>query len=67
MFLLLRQQTVEKPRMAYRGKLGTNEVTGQLEPQYPKWKHNCRVYLISMPLVILCVSFAVVTMFYYFR
>lgn len=62
----LGMKTVEKPRMAYRGKLGTNEVTGQLEPQYPKWKHNCRVYLISMPLVILCVSFAVVTMFYYF-
>lgn len=62
----LGMKTVEKPRMAFRGKMGRNPVTEEMEPQYPSWKRNLRIYLVSTPIVFLCCGFAVACMFYYF-
>ncbi|XP_002129502.2 anoctamin-10-like [Ciona intestinalis] len=56
----------EEPRTGYRGPLGLNEVTQRQEPTYPSWKRNIRVYLITCPVVLLCVALAVCLMFYYF-
>lgn len=49
----------EIPRPDYYGKLGRDPVTGKLTPQYPQWKTMCQFYLISMPVILLAMVFAV--------
>jgi len=63
----LGMKTVEKPRMAFRGDLGKNPVTNELEPQYESWKRNLRICFISLPIVFICNMLAIATMFYYFN
>ena len=42
------------PRANYRGELVIDSVTGQLEPYYPRWKTLVKLYLVSVPIVIVC-------------
>lgn len=51
--------THESPRPDYYGTLGTDPITGKLTPQYPLWKTQLQVYLISIPVILLCIIGAV--------
>ena len=53
--------------MAFRGDLGVNPVTRELEPQYECWKRNLRIMFVSLPIVFACNLLAVAAMFYYFK
>ena len=44
----------EEARPSYYGDMGTNPVTGKVEPVYPKWKRLVRFYFVSVPSVIFC-------------
>ena len=57
----------EEARPQYYGDLGYNKVTGRLEPKYPKWKRVMKFYFVSLPVVIVCLCIAFVTMLFYFR
>ena len=42
-------------------------MTGRLEPHYPAWKRNLFRYLVSLPIICLCLSVVFVTMLYIFQ
>ncbi|XDV53126.1 hypothetical protein PO909_021708 [Leuciscus waleckii] len=41
----------QEPRPGFHGELGTNPVTGRLEPLFPDWKRRLRMGLVSVPVV----------------
>ncbi|XP_048013946.1 anoctamin-10 [Megalobrama amblycephala] len=41
----------QEPRPGFHGELGTNPVTGRLEPLFPEWKRRLRMGLVSVPVV----------------
>lgn len=45
---------LDTPRSGYYGKITRDPVTGRLQPQYPMWKTYATMYLISLPLIIIC-------------
>ncbi|XP_069157510.1 anoctamin-10 isoform X2 [Procambarus clarkii] len=49
-----RQYLLEAPRSNFRGTMKQNPITGRFEPTYPLWKTRFKLYLISAPLVGLC-------------
>ncbi|XP_063229785.1 anoctamin-10 isoform X3 [Bacillus rossius redtenbacheri] len=46
--------SLDEPRPNYHGTMGIDAVTGRLQPQFPRWKTNVRMYCISFPIVFLC-------------
>ncbi|KAF5303166.1 hypothetical protein FQA39_LY10079 [Lamprigera yunnana] len=50
--------SLDEPRANFRGKLGIDEVSKKLQPQYPRWRTNFKMYCISFPIVILCLVLA---------
>ncbi|XP_062856918.1 anoctamin-10 isoform X2 [Trichomycterus rosablanca] len=56
-----------EPRPEFHGELGTNPVTGRLEPLFPDWKRQLRVGLGSLPVVgvFLCLVVLGMVGFYY--
>ena len=62
----IKSEQFEEARAAYHGELGVNQVTGRLEPKYPKWKRQLKFYCVSLPIVILCLKVAFVVMLIYF-
>ncbi|XP_056307554.1 anoctamin-10 [Danio aesculapii] len=40
-----------EPRPGFHGEIGTNPVTGRLEPLFPDWKRKMRMGLVSVPVV----------------
>lgn len=51
--------TLELPRPDYYGKLSKDPITGKLAPQYPIWKTQLQVYLVSVPVILMCTIAAV--------
>lgn len=47
--------------------LGHNPVTGRAEPIYPTSKRHLRVYLVSLPFVLLCLYLSLYIMMIYFQ
>ncbi|XP_056106826.1 anoctamin-10 isoform X2 [Rhinichthys klamathensis goyatoka] len=41
----------QEPRPGFHGEVGTNPVTGRLEPLFPDWKRRLRMGLVSVPVV----------------
>ncbi len=62
----IRSEPFEEARPAYHGTLGVNQVTGRLEPRYPKWKRAVKFYCVSVPVVLACLSVAFLVMLWYF-
>ncbi|XP_055891535.1 anoctamin-10-like isoform X2 [Biomphalaria glabrata] len=56
----------EEPRADYYGVISRNPVTGQLEPEYPKWKRVLKFYLVSIPIITFCLTIAFLLMLAYF-
>jgi len=44
--------TQKLPRANYKGHLLVDPVTAQLQPHYPRWKTLGKLYLVSLPIVI---------------
>ncbi|CAJ1061386.1 anoctamin-10 [Xyrichtys novacula] len=64
---LSRKKAFEEPRPAFHGVLGLNPVTGREEPVYPTVKRQLRVYLVSVPFVLLCLYLSLYIMMIYFQ
>lgn len=63
----LGEMKFEAARAEYYGSLGTNAITGRLEPKYPKRKRVAKFYGGSVPVVASCLLVAVMIMLVYFR
>ncbi|CAI5663459.1 unnamed protein product [Oreochromis niloticus] len=63
---LCRKKAFEEPRPGFHGVLGHNPVTGRAEPIYPTSKRHLRVYLVSLPFVLLCLYLSLYVMMIYF-
>ncbi|XP_040020148.2 anoctamin-10 isoform X1 [Gasterosteus aculeatus] len=63
---LSRKKAFEEPRPGFHGVLGFNPVTGRQEPLYPNAKRQLRVYLVSLPFVLLCLYLSLYVMMIYF-
>ncbi|XP_060778034.1 anoctamin-10 isoform X1 [Neoarius graeffei] len=64
---LSRKKAFEEPRPGFHGVLGFNPVTGREEPTYSNTKRQLRIYLVSVPFVLLCLYIALHVMMIYFR
>ncbi|GLV46184.1 Abnormal X segregation [Carabus blaptoides fortunei] len=54
--------SLDEPRPNYHGQMGRDPVSGKIQPQYPRWKTNVKMYLISIPIVFVCMCGAFVIM-----
>lgn len=63
---LCRKKAFEEPRPGFHGVLGVNPVTGRAEPLYPNFKRQLRIYLVSVPFVLLCLYGSLYVMAIYF-
>ncbi|TNN32879.1 Anoctamin-10 [Liparis tanakae] len=63
---LSRKKAFEEPRPGFHGVLGFNPVTGREEPLYPNTKRHLRIYLVSLPFVLLCLYLSLYIMMIYF-
>ncbi|XP_051548088.1 anoctamin-10-like isoform X2 [Myxocyprinus asiaticus] len=59
----------QEPRPGFHGELGTNPVTGKLEPLFPDWKRKLRIGLVSVPVVGVFLGLVLMGMagFYFFE
>ncbi|KAM8846713.1 anoctamin-10 [Synchiropus picturatus] len=64
---LCRKKAFEEPRPGFHGVLGFNPVTGREEPQYPNTKRQLRIYLVSLPFVLICLYLSLFVMMVYFQ
>ncbi|XP_046893486.1 anoctamin-10 isoform X2 [Hypomesus transpacificus] len=64
---LSRKKAFEEPRPGFHGPLGFNPVTGREEPLYPNTKRLLRIYLVSLPFVLLCLYMSLYVMMIYFQ
>uniref|UniRef100_H3BXL9 Anoctamin n=1 Tax=Tetraodon nigroviridis TaxID=99883 RepID=H3BXL9_TETNG len=64
---LSRKKAFEEPRPGFHGVLGLNPVTGRQEPLYPNAKRQLRIYLVSLPFVLLCLYLSLYVMMIYFQ
>ncbi|XP_061737597.1 anoctamin-10 [Nerophis ophidion] len=64
---LSRKKVFEEPRPGFHGILGFNPVTGREEPLYPNYKRQLRVYLVSLPFVLLSLYVSLFVMMIYFQ
>lgn len=62
-----RKKAFEEPRPGFHGVLGLNPVTGREEPLYPNAKRQLRIYLVSLPFVLLCLYLSLYVMMIYFQ
>ncbi|XP_059479643.1 anoctamin-8 isoform X1 [Neocloeon triangulifer] len=58
-----RDELLVEPRPLFTGTLEKSPVTGRLEPHYPAWKRHVFRYLISIPIIALCLAVVFVVMF----
>ena len=56
---------LEKPRAEYRGQPRVSPITGLVEPYYPTWRRRLKIYLVSYPLLLLSLVFAIIAMTIY--
>ncbi|KAG1650239.1 Anoctamin-10 [Nymphon striatum] len=55
--------SVPEPRPNYYGDMAIDVVTGRHQCHYPAWKRLCKVYLVSVPTVMLSLIIAAFMMF----
>ncbi|XP_034099300.1 anoctamin-8 isoform X2 [Drosophila albomicans] len=61
-------ELLEPPRPLYKGPLEENNVTGRLEPkEAPAWQRRAFRYLVSFPVIGLCLCLVFVVMFLMLR
>ncbi|KAJ8354198.1 hypothetical protein SKAU_G00217650 [Synaphobranchus kaupii] len=63
---LSRKKAFEEPRPGFHGTLGLNPVTGREEPVFPYARRQLRMYLVSVPFVLLCLYLSLHVMMVYF-
>lgn len=50
--------SLDEPRPSFQGVMELDSITGRYFPQYPRWKTNVKMYCVSIPIVLLCLSVA---------
>ena len=60
-----RQEQREIPRIAFKGDIGVNKVTGKLEPIYPHWKRLVLLYCVSSPIIAVLIMLSSMSMMHY--
>lgn len=58
--------SLDEPRANFRGKLGTDPVTGKVLPQSPRLLTNLKMYCVSFPIVFVCLFGGFVIMLWSF-
>ncbi|CAF0837646.1 unnamed protein product [Rotaria sp. Silwood1] len=58
-------ETFERPRSLYYGDPRLSPITNKEEPHYPSWKHILKKYLVSYPLMIVCLALSLTMYFTY--
>ncbi|XP_043241381.1 anoctamin-10-like isoform X3 [Amphibalanus amphitrite] len=48
------QMSFLEPRANHRGEMVRDEITGRYMPYYPRWKTLLKLYLVSIPVVVVC-------------
>lgn len=56
----------EEPRAQFYGVLGTDPITGRLQPQYPSLKRHLKLYGVSVPVMLVALVVAWYAMLLYF-
>ncbi|XP_074651882.1 anoctamin-8-like [Tubulanus polymorphus] len=56
-----------EPRPLFKGQLKVSPVSGRQEPYYPPWKRNLFRYLVSMPIIIICLMIVFASMLLIFQ
>ncbi|PSN51037.1 hypothetical protein C0J52_15420 [Blattella germanica] len=59
-----RDELLIEPRPLFTGTLEISPVTGQLEPTYPAWKRNVFRYLVSLPIIFMCLLVVFIIMIF---
>ncbi|CAF1211313.1 unnamed protein product [Adineta ricciae] len=59
-------QIFERPRSLYHGDLQLSPITNQKERRYPKWKRTLKKYLVTYPIVMLCLALSLWIYFAYY-
>ncbi|CAF0826099.1 unnamed protein product [Didymodactylos carnosus] len=60
-------QIFERPRPLYHGPLVRSPITNKLERRYPPWKRQLKKYLITYPVIMICLSISLTIYFTYYR
>jgi len=50
--------SIDIPRADFDGVLGLDPITGKMTPQYPYWKTLQQIYLVSVPVIGVCLLVA---------
>lgn len=50
---------LDTPRPDYYGELKRDPITGKITPQYPMWKTMMQIYFVTVPVMFVCLSFAI--------
>lgn len=45
--------SLDEPRPNFHGQMGTDPVTGRIQPQYPRWKTNTKVTVLFIKLLFM--------------
>ncbi|XP_052758038.1 LOW QUALITY PROTEIN: anoctamin-8-like [Galleria mellonella] len=62
-----RDELLVEPRPLFQGEMGTSPVTGRPEPQYAAWRRRAWRHLVSLPVMLLCLSVAAAATFGFLR
>ncbi|XP_077271289.1 anoctamin 8 white walker isoform X2 [Temnothorax americanus] len=62
-----RDDLLVEPRPLFTGTLEVSPVTGRLEPTYPRWRRNMFRYLVSVPIIAICLLFVFIVMILSFQ
>ncbi|KAM3958420.1 anoctamin 8 white walker [Aphomia sociella] len=62
-----RDELLVEPRPLFQGEMGTSPVTGRPEPQYAAWRRRAWRHLVSLPVMLVCLSVAAFATFGFLR
>ncbi|XP_046621598.1 anoctamin-8 isoform X5 [Neodiprion virginianus] len=62
-----RDDLLVEPRPLFTGTLERSPVTGRLEPTYPAWRRNVFRYLVSIPVIAVCLFLVFIVMIVSFQ
>lgn len=54
--------SMDEPRPNFRGTMGVDAITGKVLPQAPRYLTYVKMYVVSIPIVFVCLTFAFVIM-----
>ncbi|XP_059056300.1 anoctamin-8-like isoform X2 [Achroia grisella] len=62
-----RDELLVEPRPLFQGEMGTSPVTGRPEPHYAAWRRRMWRHLVSLPVMLVCLTVAAAATFGFLR